>query len=105
LGDAAAALVGKSIGRRRIEHRFVEGKKTVEGTCAMLAFSFLGVFAAMAAGSSQPWYCCLAIAAVVAPICAIVELFSMRGMDTVTVPLSAAASTYGAVALVMALGL
>jgi hypothetical protein len=32
----------------------------------------------------------LIVAALVAPICAVVELFSSRGMDTLTVPLSAA---------------
>ena len=34
-GDAAAALVGKKFGRRKIQHPRVEGAKTVEGTLAM----------------------------------------------------------------------
>ncbi len=93
-GDAAAALVGKAFGRRYIVHRLVDGKKTVEGTLAMLVVSFVAVFVTTTIYSAAPWYLCLLVALLVSPVCAAVELCSRRGTDTITVPLSAAFSTF-----------
>lgn len=98
-GDAAAALVGKMCGRHRIEHRLVEGKKTIEGTLAMYGMSCLAVFVTTMVYAVGPWYLCFVIALLVAPVCAIVELLSRWGMDTVTVPLSAAISTFAFMSL------
>lgn len=104
LGDAAAALVGKAFGRHFIEHRLVEGKKTMEGTLAMFIVSSLAIFITTMIYAIGPWYLCLAIALLVAPVCAIVELFSHRGSDTITVPLSAAISTFMLVSFISYLG-
>lgn len=90
LGDAAAALVGKHFGRRRIQHPLVEGAKTVEGTQAMFVTAGLAIFFTLLIYADQSWHVSLAVALLVAPVCAIVELFSQKGMDTFTVPLSAA---------------
>jgi len=92
-GDAAAALVGKALGRRRIVHRLIEGTKTYAGTFAMAAAAAPALFLTLMFYGHQPWYTCLTVAAVVAPACAVVELFSRRGTDTLTVPLVAAALT------------
>ncbi len=88
-GDAAAALVGKSIGRRRILHPRIEGTKTYEGTLAMYVTAGLAIFFTLLIYAGQSWYVSLAVALLVAPVCAVVELFSSRGMDTLTVPLTA----------------
>jgi phytol kinase len=88
LGDAAAALVGKNFGRRRILHPRIEGTKTMEGTQAMFVTAGLAIFFTFLIYAGQPWQVSLAIALLVAPVCAIVELFSNRGMDTLTVPIS-----------------
>lgn len=88
LGDAAAALVGKTFGRRQVEHRWVEGAKTMEGTQAMLVTAGATIFGMLLIYAGQPWYVSFATALLVAPVCAVVELFSHRGMDTVTVPIS-----------------
>lgn len=93
-GDAAAALIGKTWGRHHIEHRMVEGKKTIEGTIAMFAVSCLAIFITTMIYTAAPWYLCFVIALLVAPVCAVVELFSRRGMDTITVPFSAAISVF-----------
>jgi phytol kinase len=61
-GDAAAALVGKAFGRRRIRHRRIEGAKTVEGTHAMFVVSGLAIFLTLLIYAGQPWYVSLAIA-------------------------------------------
>ncbi|MCL4250390.1 MAG: phosphatidate cytidylyltransferase [Anaerolineae bacterium] len=90
LGDAAAALVGKAIGRRRIRHPWIEGTKTCEGTLAMFIVAWLAIFLTLLIYAGQSWQVSLAVATLVAPVSAAVELFSHRGMDTLTVPLSTA---------------
>lgn len=89
-GDAAAALVGKAFGRRRVLHRFIEGAKTLEGTGAMIAFAGLAIFFTLLIYAGKTWYLSLLIAAVVAPVCGVIELFSRKGTDTLTVPIAAA---------------
>ena len=87
-GDAAAALIGKNFGRRRILHHRIQGTKTVEGTEAMFFVAGLAIFFTFLIYAGQPWLVSLAVALLVAPVCAVVELFSNRGMDTLTVPIS-----------------
>lgn len=87
-GDAAAALVGKAVGRRRIEHPRIQGKKTYEGTLAMLVTAGLAVFLTLLFYAGQPWQVSLTVALLAAPVCATVELFTIRGLDTLTVPIS-----------------
>lgn len=87
-GDAAAALVGKTVGRRRIRHPWVDGKKTYEGTLAMYLVAGLAILFTLRFYGSHNWLTSLAVAALVAPISAAVELVSRRGMDTITVPIS-----------------
>jgi len=103
-GDAAAALVGKAIGRRRIRNRHIEGAKTVEGTLAMWVVAGLAIFSTLLIYAGQPWYISLSVAAFVAPVCAAAELFSSRGMDTLTVPLATAFSVLPLVSLFTFLG-
>jgi phytol kinase len=89
-GDAAAALVGKAYGRRRIVHPQIEGAKTYEGTFAMFVVAGLATFFTLLVYAGQSWQASLAAATLVAPVSATVELFSQRGTDTLTVPLSVA---------------
>ena len=89
-GDAAAALVGKTFGRYYLTSRFIEGKKTVEGTASMYAVSVLAIFITTLLYTGKPWFVCLAIGLLVAPTSALVELSTRRGMDTITVPIAVA---------------
>lgn len=89
-GDAAAALVGKAFGRHRFLHRLIDLGKTREGTIAMAAFAGLAAFFTLLTYGNQTWQVSLIIAVIIAPICAVIELFSRRGRDTITVPLTAA---------------
>ena len=91
LGDAAAALVGKCFGHHYIEGKLVEGRKTLEGTLAMFAVSFVSVLVILLVHGSVEWYGYVPIAAVTAAVCAIVELYTKGGMDTLTCPFAAAA--------------
>lgn len=89
-GDAAAALVGKAYGRHQIEHPHIEGKKTYEGTLAMYIVAGLAIFFTLLVYAGQSWQMSLGIASLVAPVSATVELFSRRGLDTLTVPMAVA---------------
>jgi phytol kinase len=87
-GDAAAALVGKHFGRHRIQHPQIEGTKTMEGTHAMYVTAGFAIFFTLLIYAGQPWYVSLTVALLAAPVSAVVELFSKRGIDTLTVPIS-----------------
>jgi phytol kinase len=85
-GDAAAALVGKAWGHRRVLSRFIENAKTCEGTLAMAVVSGTTLFWTLLLYAQQSWLVSLLTASIVAPVCSLVELFSRRGTDTLTVP-------------------
>lgn len=104
-GDAAAALVGKKFGRRLILHPRIEGTKTLEGTQAMFITAGLAIFFSFLIYAGQPWYVSLAVALLVAPVSAIVELFSNRGMDTLYVPISTGLAVLSLMALFSFLGI
>lgn len=103
-GDAAAALVGKKFGHRRIEHPRIEGTKTMEGTQAMFVTAGLAVFFTLLIYAGQPWQVSLTVALLAAPVSAIVELFSNRGMDTLTVPISTGIAVLSLMSLFAFLG-
>ncbi|TVQ27199.1 MAG: hypothetical protein EA382_04240 [Spirochaetaceae bacterium] len=103
-GDAAAALVGKAWGRRRVLLRWVDHAKTYEGTAAMAAFAAAAFFLTLFFYVGLPWASSLAIAVIVAPICAIVELVTRGGYDTFTVPIVAALAIAPLVGLFSAAG-
>lgn len=90
LGDAAAALVGKRFGKHYIEGKLVEGRKSIEGTIAMFAVSFISVLVVLLIHGAAPWYRYIPIALVTAVVCAVVELYTRNGMDTLTCPFAAA---------------
>ena len=104
LGDASAALIGKSIGRHLIRHRGIEGPKTFEGTLAMYLVAGTALFLSLRFAAGQPWLLSLVIAALVAPISAVVELVSNRGLDTLTVPISTGLAVASYLALFASLG-
>jgi len=91
LGDAAAALIGKRFGRRFITGPLVEGRKSMEGTLAMFAVSFLTVLGVLLFRCPMQWYAYVPVALITAAACALVELYTRNGMDTLTCPFAAAA--------------
>lgn len=103
-GDAAAALVGKALGRRHVFHRYIERAKTYEGTGAMILAAGLALFLTLFFYAGLTWYSSILIALLVAPVCGVVELFSRRGIDTLTVPFSAAAFIFPLAYLFKSLG-
>lgn len=103
-GDAAAALVGKAVGKHKIRHRWVEGTKTWEGSAAMYIASAVAVFVTLMICAPLPWLSCLLITLIVSFVSAYVEVISHHGVDTITVPLAVSASTYALVQLFVWIG-
>lgn len=90
LGDAVAALVGKRFGRHYLQNKYVEGKKSLEGSLAMLVVTFVTVLVILAVMGSHTWFEYIPTAVNTAIVCTLVELFTKKGMDTITCPLAAA---------------
>ncbi len=103
-GDAAAALIGKSVGRNFIKAPLVDGKKTFEGTFSMLIVSFLAIYVTTLVYDVAPWHICMIIAFIAAPVSAIVELISHNGCDTLTVPISTGVLVFALVYIIRLLG-
>lgn len=91
VGDACAALVGKSIGKHHVHLKYADHKKTWEGTGAMALAGFLICFICLGIYTEYAWGICLVISAIMAPCGAYTELVSHNGNDTVSVPIVNAA--------------
>ena len=90
-GDAAAALVGKPCGKHKIKWKYTDGKKSYEGSFAMLLTSFITVVVILTLRGGFSLPVTLIIALVVAFVSALAELSSKSGNDTVVCPLCAMA--------------
>ena len=87
VGDAFAALIGKRFGKHKITWKFVDNKKSVEGSLAMLITSALAVsIVLIIRGGLKPLPIVL-ISLLAATASTFVELCSKKGSDTVTCPL------------------
>ena len=86
-GDAAAAIVGKNFGKHKLQGRYIEGTKSVEGSAAMAVTSFVCLLPVLLTMSSLPWTVSLLFALITAPIASLTELFTKGGWDTITCPL------------------
>jgi len=89
-GDAAAAIVGKRHGRHKLQGAHIEGVKSVEGSVAMAITSFLCLLPVLLFMSPMHPGAAVVLAAVIAPIASLTELFTRGGWDTVTVPVVSA---------------
>lgn len=88
-GDAAAAIVGRNWGRHKVSGPHIEGVKSIEGTVAMGVTSFVCTLVTLLAMSGMPVLYAAGVSAVIAPVAALVELYTRHGLDTVTVPIAA----------------
>ena len=86
VGDAFAALIGKKFGKHKISWKFVDNKKSYEGSLAMIVSSMIAVLVVLLIrGGVNPFYCVM-ISLVVAGASTFVELVSKNGIDTITCP-------------------
>lgn len=86
-GDAAAALIGKALGRHFVHARIVDDGKTEEGAWAMAICAGTAVLATLRLYGGLGWPTALAAAVVAGAVASLTELVSRNGLDTVTVPL------------------
>jgi len=93
VGDAFAALIGKPFGRHKLQGKYIEGTKSVEGTVAMFASSFAATFFMYRHHTtlSNIWLVVL-VTFWVALFACLAELFSKKGRDTFFCPVSAMAA-------------
>ena len=86
VGDAFAALIGKRFGKHKINWKFVDNKKSYEGSIAMIITSAISVFIVLLVrGGVNPIFALL-IAIVASTASTFVELCSKNGIDTITCP-------------------
>ena len=85
-GDAAAALVGIPHGRHKVHSRLTDGKKSWEGSLAMLAVSFISGMIVLSAVQKTALPQAALSAGLGALLGTVTELFSPSEYDTVTVP-------------------
>ena len=90
LGDAAASIFGHLIGKHEISGKLVEGTKSIEGTIACFIFSFLISFILLLTLMHFVWWVALLESIVIGIVVSLSELFTRKGMDNVTCPISAA---------------
>lgn len=91
VGDALAALVGKRFGKHKIRWRIADGKKSFEGSLAMLACAFFSVLTVLLVRGGISLPMCILISALAALATTFAELCTKNGLDTVICPLSAMA--------------
>ena len=85
-GDAAAALVGIPYGKHKVRSRFTDGKKSWEGSFAMLVVSFLSGMILLLSVQKTALPQAFLMAFLGAVLGTATELFSPSEYDTVTVP-------------------
>ena len=86
VGDAFAALIGKRFGKHKITWKFVDNKKSVEGSLAMIITSCIAVFIVLLIRGGINPVLSILVSLVVSLASTFVELCSKNGMDTVFCP-------------------
>ncbi|MBE5949566.1 MAG: hypothetical protein E7261_11135 [Lachnospiraceae bacterium] len=89
-GDAAAAIVGRNFGEHKLSGKWIEGVKSVEGCVAMAVTSFGFTLLTLVTMSGLAIIPVLVLSGLIAPVAAFVELYTKKGLDTVTVPIATA---------------
>ena len=92
VGDALAALIGKKFGKHKIKRKYIDEKKSYEGTAAMFASSLISVTVILAIRGGLHLAGYFVIPVIIALVSAVTELYSKNGYDTVICPLSAMAA-------------
>ncbi len=91
-GDAAAALIGVPFGKHKVRSKLTDGKKSWEGSTAMLAVSWLAGTGMLTLAQGLPFPHALLLSAAAALLGTATELFSPSEYDTITVPMVIAAT-------------
>lgn len=91
-GDAAAALIGIPFGKHKVRSKLTDGKKSWEGSAAMLCVSLLAGAGMLTLAQGMPVSRAIPISLIAALLGTATELLSPSEYDTVTVPTVIAAA-------------
>lgn len=86
-GDAAAALVGIPYGKHKVHMKYTDGKKSWEGSLAMLAVSFVSGMVILLYIQKMSFFHAVIAAGAAGVLGTFTELVSGSEYDTVTVPI------------------
>ena len=89
VGDAAASIVGHLVGKHKLTGKLIEGVKSVEGTIACFVFSFAISIILLTLLIRYTWWVALIESILIGIVVSLAELFTKKGMDNVTCPLTA----------------
>ncbi|VEU82265.1 diacylglycerol/polyprenol kinase family protein [Acholeplasma hippikon] len=82
-GDGFAAVFGKAYGKKKL----INGKSII-GTVTMFVASLIVVFTMSLIGVSIPFIYTLLFSIIIAVVATVVELFTPKGLDNLSIPLS-----------------
>lgn len=99
-GDAMAAIIGITYGKKKLSGKWIEGTKSVEGCVAMALTSILCTSVSLYVLGPYDIGLILSISIVVGVIAMFVELFTKHGLDTISVPIVSSIVLYIASILV-----
>ena len=89
LGDAAAAILGRLIGKHKVSGKMIEGIKSVEGSIACFIFAFTISFVLLMTLMHYVWWLSLLEALSIGIVITFAELFTKKGLDNLTCPIAA----------------
>ena len=90
LGDAAAAICGRLFGKHKVSGKMIEGTKSIEGSIMCFVFAFTISLVLLIVLIHIVWWLALIEALLIGIFVSFAELFTKKGMDTITCPLVAA---------------
>ena len=90
LGDAAAAICGRLFGKHKVSGKMIEGTKSIEGSIMCFAFAFIVSLILLIVLIHIVWWLALIEALLIGVFVSLTELFTKKGMDTITCPFVAA---------------
>ena len=89
LGDALAAIIGIRFGKNKLNMNFVDEKKTIEGSVAMLFTCFLTCLFTLLIFTNFPIWKYTVTSILIATSLTYIEAVSKKGMDNILCPLAA----------------
>ena len=89
LGDALAAIIGIRFGKNKLNMNFVDEKKTIEGSVAMLFTCFLTCLFTLLIFTNFPIWKYTVTSILIATSLTYIEAISKKGMDNILCPLTA----------------
>lgn len=88
VGDASAALIGIPFGKHKVKLKYLDGKKSIEGSVAFLLSSLIVGFFFLGYCRIMPLWKVILSAIIGGAVGSATELFTKSEYDTVTVPIA-----------------